>query len=813
MPGNCALLLPDAPRFTIVAVTDDYVKVSGKKREELVDTGLFEAFPNSPDDPDQASVKRLKESLEEVLLKKRSSTLPLHRYDIPTGVGKFDERYWSAINKPIIGDGGEIKYILHSAEDVTLKIRSDQGEKRIKSLEQSYDVFMQAPVTIGIVKGKDYIIELANENLLEVWGRSNEVIGKPLFEAITELQGQGFKELLDEVQRTGEPFLAFEHPILLIRNGKEETIYFDFIYKAYYENGNSEPSGVIAVGHDVTEKVLVRQEQVKMEEKVRRNEQRYRNLFQNSPVAKWDEDFTGVKEKVAQLVDKGITDFQKYFSENPKELYNIIDTIIVNDVNEAALELWGGSKEELLKGLNQFFSDDTLQTIIEEINIIAAGGGRFENETTVQNIHGEKINVLVRIDFPFTDDYSSIPVILVNITERKKAEESLRESENRFRTLAEALPQMVWMRDVKGNIEYGSRSWEEYSGIKGVSEAWRYMVHPEDWQTVMDSWKRDAEKSQPYRYEVRLRNKEGEYRWHYASGEPVRNKDGVVIKWIGALTDIHAQKTFAENLEKEVEARTQDLRNSERKLEQTVKELERSNEDLQQFAHVASHDLKEPVRKVLTFGHRLKDELGKNMSERALGYFSKIESASLRMYSMIDGVLLYSSMNALEQTREVIDLNETIQNIEEDLEVGIAQKEATLHYNNLPSIEGSPILVYQLFYNLVGNSLKFAKAGEKLTIEVLSKPLSEEEVRAFEINEPRNFVKISIKDNGIGFNQANADKIFQTFMRLNAKDKYEGTGLGLSLSRKIVERHGGMIYAEGREGEGATFHVILPVEQ
>jgi len=156
----------------------------------------------------------------------------------------------------------------------------------------------------------------------------------------------------------------------------------------------------------------------------------------------------------------------------------------------------------------------------------------------------------------------------------------------------------------------------------------------------------------PFRHELRLKNKAGEYRWHNAAGEPVKDEQGKVIKWMGALTDIYEQKTFAEKLEKGVSQRT--------------KELERSNEDLQQFAYVASHDLKEFVCK-MTFVNRLKHELESELSEKAKTYLAKIEGASQRMYSMIEGVLLYSSVGAGEQAPEKVDLNDTMRQVETDL--------------------------------------------------------------------------------------------------------------------------------------------------
>jgi PAS domain S-box-containing protein len=348
-----------------------------------------------------------------------------------------------------------------------------------------------------------------------------------------------------------------------------------------------------------------------------------------------------------------------------------------------------------------------------------------------------------------------------------------------------------------GTIEYASKSWEDYTGIKDISEAWKIIVHPDDRESIMTIWKNAFTAGTSFQYEARLKNKEGEYRWHYAVGEPVKDEWGKVVKYIGALTDINVQKTFSEKLEDVVAERT--------------KELERSNEDLQQFAHVASHDLKEPVRKVRFYGSRLKNEFGEVLPDKAKLYINKMETATDRIYAMIDGVLLYSSLDAVEQTKKQVDLNEVLQNIQTDLEVLITQKSAIIHHKLLPVVEGSAILLYQLFYNLINNSLKFAKAGVPPLIGLKS-----ESVRGMDLNYPdlkanQRYEKITLQDNGIGFRPSEAEKIFQTFLRLNSKDKYEGTGLGLSLCRKIVDRHYGAIYAESNEGEGAVFTILLPV--
>ncbi|HEY5745491.1 MAG TPA: ATP-binding protein [Chryseolinea sp.] len=235
--------------------------------------------------------------------------------------------------------------------------------------------------------------------------------------------------------------------------------------------------------------------------------------------------------------------------------------------------------------------------------------------------------------------------------------------------------------------------------------------------------------------------------------------------------------------------------------ERTV-ELRRSNDDLQQFAHVASHDLKEPVRKLKTFINRIDDEFGATFPEAAKGYIQKMRRASSRMHDMIDGVLKYSSMNAGTQDIEPVDLNELMAGIESDLEMVIQQKQAVIEKGNLPTIACARILIYQLFYNLINNALKFSSTEPRVYI---SCRVAGEGSHAT--------AEISVRDNGIGFDTEFADQIFHAFSRLHSKDQYEGTGLGLALCKKIAERHHGTIRASGKENEGSEFVVTLPIHQ
>lgn len=286
--------------------------------------------------------------------------------------------------------------------------------------------------------------------------------------------------------------------------------------------------------------------------------------------------------------------------------------------------------------------------------------------------------------------------------------------------------------------------------------------------------------------------------------EPLRNEKHIIDGLVGVGFDVTAQVLARKKIEQSEAALEQEVCKRTHELNELNHSLQQSNDDLQQFAHVASHDLKEPLRKVKVFSGRLADDPGSTFSEKSKIYIEKVNSAVDRMFIMVEGVLNYSMLNATAQTIESVNLNIVFSNIESDLELLISQKSASLSYDELPSVEGAAVLVYQLFYNLVNNSLKFSRQGMEPYIRVSSSIIKKD---------GKEFAEIRVEDNGIGFEQEQAERIFNTFERLNSKDRYEGTGLGLSLCKRIVQRHGGAIEAIGKEDEGAVFIVQLPLKQ
>jgi light-regulated signal transduction histidine kinase (bacteriophytochrome) len=245
------------------------------------------------------------------------------------------------------------------------------------------------------------------------------------------------------------------------------------------------------------------------------------------------------------------------------------------------------------------------------------------------------------------------------------------------------------------------------------------------------------------------------------------------------------------------------IKEAQLQLERSVAELKRSNQNLEEFAHAASHDLKEPVRKIHFFTTQLKAQLSTHLQEREERAFSRIENATERMGNLIDDLLLYSHVSQRPHETEPVDINQNVQRVLEDLELDIEEKKAVIRVEKLPVVKGYRRQLQQLFQNLVSNALKYSRADVPPRIYITAREVTENSKR---------YHQLAVKDNGIGFEPEYADKIFQMFTRLHGKAEYSGTGVGLSIVKKVVENHNGFIRVESTPSEGSIFMVFLPGE-
>jgi PAS domain S-box-containing protein len=266
------------------------------------------------------------------------------------------------------------------------------------------------------------------------------------------------------------------------------------------------------------------------------------------------------------------------------------------------------------------------------------------------------------------------------------------------------------------------------------------------------------------------------------------------------VTDLTAQKRTQ-----------QQLKENNIQLEEINRALELSNHDLQQFASIASHDLQEPLRKIHMFSNLLKANSGV-LSRDLQTYLQKIIDSSARMRTLIIDILNYSKLSANDHVLDCIDLKEIVHELLEDFELIVEEKKAQIIVGDLPCIDANKGQIRQVFQNIISNALKFARTDVSPVIKITSKRIAE---KSFSSNEDENgpYWFISIRDNGIGFDEKYVQNIFSLFERLNSKDKYEGTGIGLAIAKKIIEKHNGIITAVSKPGEGAEFQIILPATQ
>lgn len=391
-----------------------------------------------------------------------------------------------------------------------------------------------------------------------------------------------------------------------------------------------------------------------------------------------------------------------------------------------------------------------------------------------------------------------------DITDEKLSKQRLEESEQRFRSMANTAPVMIWLTDLDKKAVFLNKCWSDFTGIgseEGLGGGWAQAVHPDDLPGTSAAFARAYETRSAYNRELRIRHRNGRYRWVQDHAVPRYDAGGNFTGFIGTSVDIEEQRNAKVILEKKVEERTADLVTAN-------EQLLRTNHELEQFAYVSSHDLQEPLRKIMTFSEMLGAVI--SAEGRAKEYLDKINSSALRMSTLIKDLLNYSRLSKSDERFVKTDLSEVLRNIREDFEVLTFQKNATIESSDLPVIRAIPIQINQLFYNLISNSLKFTETEPRIQITAL--PVTHTELLEVPgVNPDEKYVHLVFQDNGIGFSEEHAEQIFIIFQRLNDKQRYSGTGIGLAICKKIVENHGGYIKASGQPGKGARFDIYLPV--
>jgi len=395
---------------------------------------------------------------------------------------------------------------------------------------------------------------------------------------------------------------------------------------------------------------------------------------------------------------------------------------------------------------------------------------------------------------------TAVVFILRDIAARRRAEEALAEEHNLLRSVIDAMPEHVFVKDVQGRYVLDNVAHRQFIGANRLREiegkkSDDFLPLDLAQQFMTDDEKVLRNGTRVLNREEQIIDRHGNICWLSTTKVPLRDVDGNCIGLVGVSSDISIRKR------------------AEERLRLTAEQLRRSNYELEQFASVASHDLQEPLRKIQAFGDRLQRKCGEAVGEEGRDYLGRMQDAARRMQTLLHDLLTLSRVTSQARPFEQVNLGGIVHEVVGDLEVRIEQSSAKIEVGNLPTIDADPAQMRQLFQNLISNAMKFQRHGSAPEVFISAKirEMTEEQLPGASAGD--EICQIMVQDNGIGFDEKYLDRIFTVFQRLHSRSEYEGTGIGLAVCRKILDRHGGIISAKSAEGQGATFIVTLPVKQ
>lgn len=365
--------------------------------------------------------------------------------------------------------------------------------------------------------------------------------------------------------------------------------------------------------------------------------------------------------------------------------------------------------------------------------------------------------------------------------------------------LLENIPDTIYFKDLESRFIKINMAHAKFLGLETPEDAigksdfdFFFYKHA---QNALDDEKKVIELKEPLLDKVeKIRKLDGNLCYMSASKIPVFDKKGEIIGIAGISRDVSERKL------------------AEDRLELFAEKLAKSNKELESFASVASHDLQEPLRKIVAFGDRLQKKFSSALGEEGVDYLQRMQSAATRMHYLINDLLTFSRVSSKEHQFDSLDLNEVLEEVILDLEIRIEQTNGQINFDPLPIIDADKSLMRQLFQNLIGNALKFHREGISPVINITNFKIERTDSPEQSGFSTGDFCEICIEDNGIGFEENFYEKIFDIFQRLHTREKYEGTGIGLATCRKIVEKHHGTINVTSKLGEGSKFIINLPIK-
>ncbi|HEX7368001.1 MAG TPA: PAS domain S-box protein [Pelobium sp.] len=771
--------------------------------------------------------------------------------------GRLEEIYWTFSYSPIVDEQGKVAGIFTACVETTLEVKTRiELERKNKEYFQN---IMQAPVAMSILKGSEFTVEIANQLMLVLWGKSSEdVYNKPIFEGLPEAKNQGLEELLEEVYQTGTRFEAKGRLITLPRAGKLQDFYIDFVYEPV-KNSQNKVTSILIIASDVTSSVLAMQ-------KIQESEERFRKVADQAPVLIWmsgtdklcyyfnkawlqftgrtmeEEDGNGWAEGVHPddlercitvyttafdkreefymeyrlkrhdgeyrwLSDNGTPRFtadgifegfigacmdindtvtaSRILKENEEKLNIVIDATELG-VWEYNYKLGDGTFDAQYAAIFGYADPAKLTSAMIEKHMFA-GDSHVRDKAHSAVLESGQLNYESRIVWndgsihwievngKLFKDADGLPEKVMgtirDITRDKKYEQDLVEREEKFRLLADEMPQFVWTADANGKLTYFNESLYKYTGYVPDSandDKWIEFIHPDEREHNFKAWMDAVTSGTDYLFENRFKRYDGVYRWQLSRGKPLKDSNGKITMWVGTSTDI-----------------------------QEIKELE---EQKDYFISMASHELKTPITSIKGYIQLLESKY-RNTEDAFLKNSLKVVHKQIETLTTLVSDLLDVSKiktGSLQLRKSNFNINSLlsdviveIQHINPQNEISLQAEEDIIAFADEESIR-------QVIINFLTNAVKYSPNARKVLVN-LKKSMNE--------------LTVAVTDAGIGISEDNQAKIFERFYRVEGKNEktFPGFGIGLYIAAEIVRKHNGKIGVSSEVGKGSTFYFTLPL--